>query len=102
VMGISDPAAYICTLILSAGNLGMAVFGIGDQIMIATGKQREAFWISVYSSAILFLVLASVALFLGYGIVGLACAAALPVTVRALVGYIAVRHTVKLPVAAFD
>lgn len=102
VMGISDPAAYICTMILSAGNLGMAIFGIGDQIMIAIGKQREAFWISVYSSAILFLILASAAFFLGYGIVGLACAAALPVAVRALVGYLVVRRTVQLPVAAFD
>jgi O-antigen/teichoic acid export membrane protein len=102
VMGIADPAAYVCTLILSAGNLGMAVFGIGDQIMIAIGKQRKAFWISVFTSAILFLVLASIVLFLRLGITGLACAAALPVTVRALVGYLVVRRTVRVPVAAFD
>ena len=102
VMGIADPAAYVCTLILSAGNIGMAVFGIGDQIMVAIGRQREAFWISVVSSALLFLVLATTSFLLGYGIVGLACAAALPVTIRAIVGYIVVRRMVQVPVAAFD
>lgn len=102
ILKIADPRAYYCTLILSLGNLGMAVFGVGDQIMIALGKHRPAFWISFWCGGVLFLTLFALNFLLGYNLVGLACAAAIPIAMRAFLGYVAARRLVAVPIAAFD
>lgn len=102
VMTVDDPRAYYCTLILSIGNLGMALFGIGDQIMIAIGRHRQAFWISFWCGGVLFLSLGTAALLASTGLIGLACASSTAIAARAFFGYLAARRLVRMPVAAFD
>jgi O-antigen/teichoic acid export membrane protein len=102
VLNVSDPRAYYCTLILSFGNLGMAVFGVGDQIMVALGRHVRAFWISFWCGGVLFLALASLIYLLGYGLIGLACATAAPIAARAVFGYLNARRLVAMPIAVFD
>lgn len=102
VLNVSDPRAYYCTLILSAGNLGMAIFGVGDQIMVAVGRHVRAFWISFWCGGALFLVLASLSYLLGYGLIGLAGATAVPIAARAVFGYLNARRLVAMPIAVFD
>jgi O-antigen/teichoic acid export membrane protein len=102
VMHISDGRAYACVLILSAGNLVMGMFGVGDQIMIAVGRHRTAFWISLWCGGVLFPVLAVLALMAGYGIMGLAAATAISIALRSVVAYGYARRVVNMPIAVFD
>lgn len=102
IMGIADLRAYICTLILSAGNLGMALFGVGDQIMVTIGEHRRAYWISVWCGGILFSALLATALLTHQGLIGLAVATAVPILLRGFIAYLKARRLVPMPIAAFD
>lgn len=102
ILNMPDPRAYYCTLIFSIGNLGMALFGIGDQIMIAIGRHRQAFWISFWCGGVMFLMLGALSFVLNLGLIGLACATAAPIAARAAIGYLAARRLVQMPIAAFD
>lgn len=102
VMNVTDPRAYICTLILSAGNLIVGLFGLGDQIMIAVGQHKRAFWISMSCGGVLFPVLVAISLALGYGIIGIAWATAAAIALRAVISYFCARRIVDVPIAIFD
>jgi O-antigen/teichoic acid export membrane protein len=102
VMHVQDPRAYFCTIILSAGNLITGLFGVGDQIMIAVGRHRQAFWVAFCCGGVLFPVLAALAFLFGYGVVGLACATAVAIALRAVIAYGFSRRIVDVPISVFD
>ena len=101
-MHISDRRAYACVLVLSAGNVVMGIFGVGDQIMVAMGRHRAAFWIAFWCGGVIFPILAVLAMMSGYGILGLAAATAISIAMRSVVAYCYARRVVNMPIAVFD
>ncbi len=101
-MNVSDPRAFLCTVILGAGNLIVGAFGVGDQILVARGQHRRAFKISAWSGGIVFLILAGLGLYFGLGIIGIAGATSAAMALRSIVGYIFARRVVDMPIGVFD